>query len=266
MKKFTKAIFISLLIIPLTVITQIGGILFLISLLVSKMIKKNFRFKKSIVFVALYLIFTFFIIPFVAPIFGREKIISNKKIAPTNYMTILLNRNYVRPELNKVLEKTAKCIQKEPFKINYLDANFPFLKGFPLLPHLSHNDGKKIDISFVYESKDGKITNQQKSISGYGDFENPKKHEFDQTNYCKSKGFYQYDFTKYATFGKINSDLKFSEKGTKKLIQCFLKNKNVGKIFLEPHLKNRLKLSSSRIRFHGCRTVRHDDHIHVQLK
>ena len=27
-----------------------------------------------------------------------------------------------------------------------------------------------------------------------------------------------------------------------------------------------MKLSDKKIRFHGCRAVRHDDHIHIQLK
>ncbi|MFT5619364.1 MAG: hypothetical protein ACI85I_002607, partial [Arenicella sp.] len=39
-----------------------------------------------------------------------------------------------------------------------------------------------------------------------------------------------------------------------------------GKVFIEPHLKTRLGLENySKIRFHGCQAVRHDDHIHVQL-
>ena len=48
-------------------------------------------------------------------------------------------------------------------------------------------------------------------------------------------------------------------------------NKNMKKeirkddnIFIEPHLKNRLKIGNNRIRFHGCKAVRHDDHIHFQ--
>jgi len=39
-----------------------------------------------------------------------------------------------------------------------------------------------------------------------------------------------------------------------------------GKIFIEPHLVKRLKLASNKIRFQGCRAVRHDDHLHVQLR
>lgn len=58
----------------------------------------------------------------------------------------------------------------------------------------------------------------------------------------------------------------FSTKGTQKLIESILDNKNLGKIFIEPHLKNRMKLGDKRIRYHGCRAVRHDDHIHIQLK
>ena len=75
-----------------------------------------------------------------------------------------------------------------------------------------------------------------------------------------------YDFPKYLTFGKINKDLVFSEKGTKKLIKNILKSRDVGKIFIEPHLKNRINLKNKKIRFHGCGAVRHDDHIHVELK
>ncbi len=123
-----------------------------------------------------------------------------------------------------------------------------------------------IGISFIYKTKKGEISNKQKSISGYGVFVAPHKGEFDQTKDCKQKGYFQYDYTKYLTFGEINKELVFSEKGTKRLIESILKNRNPGKIFIESHLKNRLHLHDKRIRFHGCRAVRHDDHIHIQLK
>ena len=51
-------------------------------------------------------------------------------------MTVLLNRNYVRPELNDLLEQVAKDLSKTRIQIHYLDANFPFVNNFPLLPHL----------------------------------------------------------------------------------------------------------------------------------
>ncbi|WP_243765941.1 hypothetical protein [Polaribacter cellanae] len=148
----------------------------------------------------------------------------------------------------------------------YLDANFPFFDGFPLLPHLSHNDGKKIDLSFIYKDNQGNLTNSKPTNSGYGIFEEPKKHEISKTKKCKENGNWQYDFTKYFTFDNSHKNLKLSEKATKTLIQKILMNNNVSKLFIEPHLKTRMGLKDRRIRFHGCQAVRHDDHIHFQIK
>jgi len=266
MKILLRILLQTLLFIFLTISTQIGGIIYLLSLFISYKWKKNLKLKTLLIFIGLYLVSTLLIVPFIAPIFGREKIKHTKSIQATNYMTVLLNRNYVKPELNKLLAKTEKELLKTNIKIHYLDANFPFIHKFPLLPHLSHNDGKKIDISLIYETRNGEITDKQKSISGYGVFENPKPNEYNQIEKCLKRGHFQYDYPKYATFGKINKALVFSKKGTKKLIQSILKNENLGKLFIEPHLKSRLQLTNTKIRYHGCKAVRHDDHIHVQLK
>lgn len=181
-------------------------------------------------------------------------------------MSVILNRNYVKPELNVILSKLESLASYENANIHYLDANFPFLDGFPLLPHLSHNDGKKLDISLVYESPSGKLSDKQKSVSGYGVFEGPKDGEPDQIATCKKEGYFQYDYSKYLTFGEINEDLRFSETGTEFIIQAILKMDNLEKLFIEPHLKQRLKLNHPKIRYHGCGAVRHDDHIHIQIK
>ena len=250
----------------LTIVTQIGGIVYVLSIILTKKWRWNSNFKPIVVFIGLYMISTLFIVPVVAPIFGREKIKHTDRIQPTNYMTTLLNRNYVRPELNDLLVQVEKELEGSHIEIHYLDANFPFINKFPLLPHLSHNDGKKIDLSLIYETKSGAITNQQKSISGYGVFEDPKPNEYNQIDKCIKNGYFQYDFPKYVTFGTINRDLVLSEKGTKRLINSILKNRNLGKLFIEPHLKKRMNVTHHKIRYHGCRAVRHDDHIHLQLK
>ncbi len=266
LKILLKIAFKIFLFIFLTVTTQIGGIIYLVSLFLSKKWKYHLQFKTLIIFIGLYLFSTLLVVPIIAPFFGREKIKHSEKIKPTNYITVLLNRNYVQPKLNELLNKTEKSLNGTNIEIHYLDANFPFINKFPLLPHLSHNDGKKIDISLIYETHNGTITNKQKSVSGYGAFENPKSNEFNQIQKCLTNGYFQYDYPKYVTFGKINEDLVFSVKGTKKLIENILKNQSLGKIFIEPHLKTRMNLTNSKIRYHGCRAVRHDDHIHLQLK
>lgn len=266
-KNIFKFIFHLLVIVFLTIITQIGGIIYLITVLIIKSKSSKYRLKRLAFFVLIYLVTTIFFVPIIAPIFGREKIKKFGHVEGRTFMTDLLNRNYVRPELNASLQIIAKGLNKKHpgIKLVYLDANFPFINKFPLLPHLSHNDGKKIDVSFIY-SDEGKVTNKKPSISGYGFFEGPKPKEYNQIEKCIEKGKWQYDFTKYFTFGTINSDLPFSERATKDLILEILKQPSTGKLFIEPHLKTRLKLKNQKIRYHGCQAVRHDDHIHFQLK
>lgn len=255
-------------IIVLTIITQIGGIAYLITLVILKRKTPKYRIKRFVVFALFYLITTILFVPIVAPIFGREKIKKFEHVEARTFITDLMNRNYVRPELNISLQKIAVGLNKKHpgIKLVYLDANFPFINEFPLLPHLSHNDGKKIDISLIYEGAEGKLTNKKPSVSGYGVYEGPNKRESDQIKRCLEKGHWQYDFPKYLTVGTIHPDLVFSERATKDLILEILKQPSTGKLFIEPHLKTRLSLKNNKIRFHGCQAVRHDDHIHFQLR
>jgi len=255
------------LFVILTIVSQVGGLVYLLSLFLSKRIKYQFFGKGILMFSTLYILSTFLIVPIIAPLFGREKIKNKSHLQPANYLSIVLNRNYVTPETNVFLQNISNHLAQANSNVQarYLDACFPFFKGFPLLPHLSHKDGCKIDFSLVYEDEDGRIVNKGKSRSGYGIFEDAKNDEFNQCKDCLQKGYFQYDYPKYLTLGKVNSELKFSKKGTKELIDAIVSQKALCKMFIEPHLKQRMKLSDSRIRFHGCGAVRHDDHIHVQI-
>jgi hypothetical protein len=150
---------------------------------------------------------------------------------------------------------------------NYLDANFPFIDKFPLIPHLSHNDGKKLDLSFCYrDTKTGKPTNECPSIIGYGICEEPQPNEKNTAEFCNNKGYWQYSFLTKVISQKNKQHFTFDSEKTSVLVNLFASQLNIGKIFIEPHLKTRLHLNSDKIRFHGCQAVRHDDHIHVQLK
>jgi len=254
------------LIVLLTITTQIGGVIYLLFLIISYKVKIEKRIYKFLAFTFMYLLGTFIITPALAPIWGREKVTNNKFVQNQFFLTTLCNRNYVKPQLNKSLQSIGKQLQnKYPnIQLVYLDANFPFINKFPLLPHLSHSDGKKIDLSFIYTYKE-KISNKKPATSGYGIFEKPKKSEYNQTTICKQKGYWQYDFPKYLTFGSNHTNLKFSLTATKHLLKIILKEPITQKVFIEPHLKSRMNLKNSKIRFHGCQAVRHDDHIHFQI-
>jgi len=255
------------IVLLLTILTQIGGLVYLLCFSISKKIEffKVSKFKTTVLFLVVYATFTLLIVPKIAPVFGREQIKITQSIKPASFIINILNRNYVVPELNILLNKTALQLNNTGVEIKYLDANFPFIDGFPLWPHLSHNDGKKIDLSFVYEDENSAMVNKIKSITGYGVFEAPMKNEINQTKICKNEGYWFYDFTKYISLGTKNQHLKFSTKGNLLLLNALLAQNKISKIFIEPHLKQRLKLRHQKIRFHGCKAVRHDDHIHLQL-
>ena len=216
----------------------------------------------------LYLCSTFLIVPTVAPFFGRERIKTNDYVKLHMFLSEVMNRNYVNPKMNVVLEEVALGLRKShpEIQIHCLDANFPFWDGFPLLPHLSHNDGKKLDISLVYQDRSGNVVNHKPSRSGYGVFEAPRQKEYDQIAVRKDKGYWQYDYPKYVTLGTPNKGLHMSLKATKDLVLKILKQDKISKVFIEPHLRLRMKLEHPKLRYHGCQAVRHDDHIHLQLK
>lgn len=197
---------------------------------------------------------------------GREALPLTGNLRPLNLGTCLLNRHYVKPQLRDQLQSISDIMNAkfEGTKTNYLDANFPFFDGFPLVPHLSHNDGKKLDLAFYYKNEDGR-THSAPSCIGYGVYEDPRNGETDYPSYCRQKGYWQYGLLVVPQWNKNDYELDYDR--TRELIKLLAEDQMTSKIFIEPHLKVRWKLSKyDNIRFHGCQAVRHDDHIHTQIK
>ncbi len=268
MGKRGKILLHTLVFIVLTALTQIGGVVYLMSFVFCNRIKVSFPLKGLAAFLVIYSLGTFITVPMLAKLFDRERIEHYDNLHPANYMTVLMNRNYVRPEVNAYLKNVSETLKQTnaAVKMRYLDASFPLIDGFPLLPHLSHYDGKKIDLSLVYEDEQGDIIDASKSVSGYGVFEGPQQGEVNQSKACVTAGFSYYNYPKYMTLGSINDELRFSEKGTRALLDALTQSEAVDKVFIEPHLTQRLRLKNRKIRFQGCHSVRHDDHIHVQVR
>jgi hypothetical protein len=261
----------------LTLLSQVGGLIYVVHHLLFRLYKlpikmQRWRFwLRQVHFVALYLLLICTVVPWVAQRYGRVPL-PHRGVAylrPVNLFTCLLNRHYVTPELSRVAHGVAYAmhVKHEGTVTNYLEANFPFWDGYPLIPHLSHNDGRKLDIAFCYVDRRHHVASAEvPAWYGYGVCEEPRLGEEDRAAVCAAQGYWQYSWMKSVVPQQGKADLMFDAARTKSMIELFVAQEQIGKALLEPHLKSRLKLNNNKIRLHGCQAVRHDDHVHVQLK
>lgn len=256
----------------LTTLTQIGGLVLVASLLLQTWIDRKHKLNHPrtagiILFLISYGLATGLIVPLLAPAFGRRPLPmgAEKGLMPRTIWTVVLNRHYVSTELYSVLRDVERgTLSSYPGStILYLDACFPFWDGFPLLPHLSHNDGDKVDIAFRYRRSDGTTEFwSTPTLIGYGSFADRFRGERDTHAECAARGSWW-----YSRLGLLpkNRDLRLDEARTKELVERFVSDPRINKVFVEPFLATRWGLYNSKIRFHGCHAVSHADHIHVQL-
>lgn len=261
----------------LTLFTQIGGVIYLLLLPIVALLTRSLttRWQKRLANISLhfafYLIIILFVLPPIAKHFGRVPlpIASHAGIKPLNTFTWLCNRHYVRPQLLKTLETVSQQLTKQyPHTvIAYMDANFPFKKGYPLWPHLSHNDGKKIDLAFLYKDPNTQKPLQRtaKSWVGYGGCETPRQGEYNVAKLCAKQGFWQYNLLEKMHPDWLNKNIEVDVPRTRKMIQLFAYQPRVNVMYLEPYLKTRWGANYGKIGFHGCHAVRHDDHLHVSI-
>jgi hypothetical protein len=268
-----------LIVVLLTVFTQIGGVVYLLCLPIFRLF--NERFGRQIlrillrmsVFSVVYGVATFFIVPPLAVHFGRVPMPFNddsSRIQPWNFGTVLLNRHYVLPNLKAVTEGVSEKLNKahSGAVMTYLDCGFPFFDGFRLFPHLSHNDGRKIDISFFYlEAATKKPTNERPSWLGYGICEEPRPGEEDRPMYCRERGFWQYNFMRrFLVPQGEKENFLLDERRTRELMRLFLADNRVQLMLIEPHLEKRLGFANTqKVRTPPCESVRHDDHVHIAI-
>lgn len=263
----------------LTMLTQVGGILYLfykpLGLTVEERVKRRWiRLPVKIaIFGAFLTVSSLWIVPRFAIGYGRVPLpfaaTDSLPLQPAGQWLWLANRHYVDPELLEAIGEVARRVNKKypGTTLTYLDANFPFLNGFPLIPHLSHDDGQKLDLCFLYKDPaTGERVNGAPAWLGYGFSEAPRPDEYDQPGACEKQGHWQYSFLSKWMPKKKKAGFAFDEPANTDLLRIIARQKSVQKIFIEPHLKTRLGLQNlDKIRFQGCHSVRHDDHIHLQV-
>lgn len=258
-----------LAILCLTVLTQIGGLVWLLALLLRRWLPG--RRASLLAFLLLYAVATF-VTQQLAPLAGRVALpclaASDATLSVRSPIFCALNRSYVTPDMALAAQAYADHMaQAFPgTKTLALDANFPFLSGFPLLPHLSHDDGRKLDLAFYYRDRDGGFRNgETRSPLGYFAFQQPVA---GAPQPCASRRRWltlRWDMT---WLQGVFPDWELEPLRMREALRWLANEgagKGIDKIFVEPHVAAATGISSSRIRFQGCRAARHDDHIHIQL-
>jgi hypothetical protein len=265
----------SILFIILTILTQVGGFIYVfIKLILAKFFpNKSFSLRISFYLIG-YLSTIIFIIPSLARFYGREPLpifaTKEQPIAPLRIVTCLMNRHYVKTSLKREIINISQKLSSEfpGCTITYLDGNFPIVNGFPLLPHLSHKDGNKLDIAFFYKSPTGELLNNvSPSLLGYGVCEEPQKGEYNYPKVCSDCGNdFKHNYLRTITPQFQKTKFKFDSVRTQRFLKLCVQSNIIKRIYLEPHLQTRLGFdTSNKIRRTGCNAVRHDDHIHIQL-
>ena len=134
-----------------------------------------------------------------------------------------------------------------------------------MLPHLSHDDGRKLDLAFYYGA-DEYLPGETPSPLGYWGFHEP---DAKLPKICNEDNFLtlRWDMNWFQSF--VRDDLTLDSARTATMLRWLAKEGAKGgveKILLEPHLRTRFSLPASMVRFQGCRAARHDDHVHLQIK
>ena len=248
----------------LTVLTQVGGVVYLLALLVGRRLRRRYRL---LTFAGGYLAVTLLVVPLLAPRLGRVALPISGALRPLTAWTCLLNRHYVRPRLRDAAAAVAEEVRRDfpGTTTHYLDANFPFADGFPLWPHRSHSDGRRLDLAFYY-TRDGMATDEAPSVIGYGASLAPEAGEVDYATICTERGYWPYALmSRWYEAVAGGSALRVDEAKTAAMVRSWLRGAGLRKLFVEPHLKARWGLDGEeKVRFHGCAAVRHDDHVHVE--
>lgn len=262
MRGLAKAIYRLAMLAFLTILTQVGGIAYLIGMLFGRS-----RLRVLTISLVAYALMTAIVVPILAAANDRVRLPCSSSgdgpVVAATWLTCALNRGYLRPTaLEAVMALGRDYAQQFPgSKLTTLEAGFPFIEGFPLVPHISHKDGRKVDLAYAYRTAaDGTaIPHGSPSPIGYFIFEQSKPGERIS---CPRPGPLRWNFY----WVQPNPPVwVIDEERTAWILRWLVDRPAVAKLFVEPYLAERMGVAGGKVRFQGCNAARHDDHIHFQI-
>ena len=169
------------------------------------------------------------------------------------------DRNFVTARARRSLIAVAEGIARgrPGYVLRYMEASWP--SGVrPMPPHLSHGDGREVDLALFYVDRAGRPLPRPPTRDGYRAYEPPRR-EADRV--CTG-AHTPHD----APDPPAGRSWRLDEAATADLVRRLSADPAVRRIFIEPHLKQSLGFAGDpKVRFAGCAAARHDDHIHVDF-
>ncbi|WP_282008430.1 hypothetical protein [Brevundimonas aveniformis] len=172
------------------------------------------------------------------------------------------DRVYVRPEARAAMVEAAREMARRfpGTRLIFMDASGP--DGIvPFEPHLSHGDGRQVDVSLFYSALDGRPIHGPPPGSrrnGYGNYEPPRPGD---PQPCRG-----IDRPNDDQDPPADRAWRLDDARSRALTELFAADPRVRRILIEPHLEHRWNLDGeSKLRFAGCQAARHDDHLHIDF-
>ena len=264
MRPFVSFLCHAFIVIGLTLLTQIGGVAYVVALLATRRWHnaEDLRWRRTAylttAIVLIYAGASIAIVPPLAGLFDRER----AACASTTLVGCVFNRTYLKRKplaLMTALDQ-AMASRFPGSGVTILDGSFPFLDGFPLPPHLSHHDGRKVDLAYFYRDA-SEIARGSPSPIGYFHFQQPRPGDREP---CAGRFTpLRWDF---AWLQPEEPVWVLDDERTRAMILWLKARPEVTRIFIEPHLADRLGVGGGKVRFQGCQAARHDDHLHVEVR
>ncbi len=256
------------LVLLLTIATQIGGVVLWFCVPVFTWIGRRLDGRRFLprlgacigIYSCAYLVASLAVVP-LAGAFGRAPLscglAGEALYGPRTIWTCLLNRHYAILPARQALQRISNGFSREykGSRVTYLDAGFPLFAWFPMVPHISHADGRKIDLALFFTGGAA-----PSSPIGYWGFVQPRDGD---PQPCRGReGWLRWDM---AWLQPLFQDPPLDGLRTRTLLVRLAADPAVRRVLVEPHLRARLGLDHAKLRFQGCSAARHDDHIHVEF-
>lgn len=173
------------------------------------------------------------------------------------------DRHFVRPDVRDALLDAARQMDDRypGAKLRFMDASGP-LGEKPFPPHLSHGDGRQIDLALYYTDVAERPLDQFPDTSRHGGFYPAEPARPGEPLACPDgrKGAAE------KPDPPADRPWRLDEERTKALVQILVADPRVKRILIEPHLERRFGLwGHPKLRFAGCQAARHDDRLHVDF-